>query len=93
MTPESVALWGLAVSIVGLAAVLFFKGPKEIAKELADRLELVERDHSTVERTVTEHTVELRHLAKACEGLAIEVTRLREAIIGKFQNDPPRRGR
>lgn len=91
MSQEAIALWGLAASILMLACTLFFKGPKEMDAATNKRLDTIEREHDTVQDTVTAHTVELRHLARACEALAGEVKALRDAILGKFGNGPRRR--
>lgn len=45
MSDSALAIWGLVISIIGLACVLFFKTPKEQGKEMEERVDQLEDRH------------------------------------------------
>ncbi len=50
MNDSTLAIWGLVMSLIGLACVLFFKGPKETSTEISRRVDTLEDRHHDLDR-------------------------------------------
>ena len=83
MTPTDVGLFSVAVAVIGLACVLFFKSPKEMATDLAREVHKLREDHHELSREVSEITGSLESLKESLDGLRDQVTALTN-VIGVF---------
>ena len=76
MSQEAIALWGLAISILGLAITMFVKGPKEMNGELAAEIRCL-REEQGVNATLTaRHDERIGVLIQAIRELTQRIDRL-----------------
>ena len=69
MDANSGALWTLALGVLSLAFVLWFRTPKEVASATDRRIDNLEDEHQKLEVSVAVLTREVMHLASSIERL------------------------
>lgn len=93
---STLALWGLVVSIIGLACVLLFKGPKEVAKDMEVRVDGLEERHWALNTGFVEFRAtmigRLDRLTDAIEHLTDALEHLKLTTTGEHRVVRPKRG-
>jgi len=96
--PIPAAIYTLAGSIILLALIYVFKGPKEMDREMSDRVialasrqEDSEDRHHVLDKELVRVSTELRHLANTIDRLITTLDRA-GIITGEHRAVKPRRG-
>ena len=71
----------MVVAVVGLAFVLIFRTPKELAGETDRRVNALEDKHNALDRSVAVLTKEVSHLANTIEMLTRTIKAMDERRI------------
>ena len=85
MDAQTGALWTLALGVIGLAFVLFFRTPKEVATEAQKRIDDLEDAHHALDLKFAAAegrlSAEIRHLANTIEQLSQTIKSMDERRI------------
>lgn len=76
VSQEAIAIWGLAVSILGLALTFVIRSPKELHGQLEKRVDQIEDDHNGLAKIVAR----LEAIVERLERTVAELSRARNGI-------------
>jgi len=79
VSDPTIALWGLAISVIALAATLLFRSPKEMHGQLEKRVDEIEDNHNGLAKLVAR----LEAIVERLERTVAEMSRGQRANRGR----------